>query len=671
MSSSKSTSDQKLKILLFGSIGSQIEPFCEKLLALQASKAGPFDAAFCVGSCHVLPLIHLLKKKKQEQSTTDKDNTSLPLPVFLQEPLESINTLIDQGHEPEKPTESGGGDSQPTVDDSQEQSQDPDFLLKVYPNLYILRNQSSPHRASVWSLPIGRSINGRKKRELVVAACPSHLRSDSDQVKELMQNLQHVSYRGCDLLLTTEWPQGIETVLKNNSATTMSNQSTLATKANGDDTNSNQNTGQPANISYDIADIALQARARYHVAVASTQTQTFVQSPPYAHLASLTNTVPIHHTGRFLALGSVVDNATLKQRGGGKLTKFVHALGLKPLFQMSMQELQEGGNAVLPCPFTDAVYQMDGSNSSKREPRRANSAGANRSSVGGLSEASARRILAEEQSKRSGSTVAAQRWATNNSRQKNSQEDGNDIDPTNQTLFVHGLHKDVTGLLQSSRGDAVLLRAFQTFQAVQIRKPPNAPTSSFAFVDFPSHAQALACWKDHRSNGITVSGVHLDVKWASNNKRKRGNELNNDNPDMNQKRTRLTEATAKDSSTVYYKLPSEMVSSGGNDRGRISEILRVWMERTLEDALAPADNSGEDGGERITAAEEPALRVQESVPEKHESDSSGAVANFGFLEFASHAAASMALATLTGTWFIIMKREDQQQRICVVPIHCS
>ncbi len=71
------------------------------------------------------------------------------------------------------------------------------------------------------------------------------------------------------------------------------------------------------------------------------------------------------------------------------------------------------------------------------------------------------------------------------------------------------------------------------------------------------------------------------------------------------------------------------------------------MEQVLEDAL---------GDPTITAATEPALVVTLRVPD--------ATKGYGFLDFASHAAASMALASLTGSTDggpLIMMMEDQDE----------
>ena len=63
----------------------------------------------------------------------------------------------------------------------------------------------------------------------------------------------------------------------------------------------------------------------------------------------------------------------------------------------------------------------------------------------------------------------------------------------------------------------------------------------------------------------------------------------------------------------------------------IRDSLRATLETTLENAL----------GEGVKASEEPALQVKLRLPESETS--------YGFCDFASHAAGSMALASLTGS----------------------
>jgi diadenosine tetraphosphate (Ap4A) HIT family hydrolase len=561
-------SDQKLKILLFGRIGDEIEAFVAKLGALHSSKAGPFDAAFAVGACNTQMLL----------------NKTLPVPLYVQEPLQDLEKIAGEVKQEEH-----GEDEESNC-------------FKVHDSLYVLRNPTAPFAPNVWSLTVAP-----KKPPLVVAVCPSLWRMPEKATEDtasspLLKMLNHVSYTGCDLLLSSEWPQGVEQTLGEANAV---------------------ETARP-NLSFDVAQIALRARARYHVAVGDS----FVQSNPYGHLTATTSTVACYHTGRFLALGPVLDNAAWKQVADKKKAKYVHALGLQPLHSLSQAEImaQRPSSGLLPCPYTDESYYTDGPPRGKSNPQ--SHSISSRNNPAGLSEAQARRILAEEHSKGGGHRFHK------NQKARDSDKEPEFIDPSNQSLFVHGLHRDVTGILQSRRGNDVLFQSFARFGATGIRKPPNAETSSFAFVDFPTHEKALACWTDLGGN-INVNGVDLTVRWATH-KRKAGNQ--EDGP-ANAKRRRLTEKEARDSSTIFFSMGRQFkTENDGNTLEKHGERLRVWMEETLEEALAGGD------GERVKAADEPALQVQMRLPTDHSEERS-----FGFLEFASHAAASMALATVTGS----------------------
>jgi diadenosine tetraphosphate (Ap4A) HIT family hydrolase len=549
----------KLKLLVFGSVGDNASAFVNKLKALNASQAGPFDAAFCVGACDGAIL--------QEE---------VPIPVYLQtvtletDTLEKLETAESQSS---------------AADDKHKQHH---HVLKLAANLFLLQDPNhlatTNPTAGIWSLVIADD-----KPALVVASCPPLIRVDSVTAKPLLDSVSHVSYRGCDLFLTHELPQGMERLDSLFDAT---------------------------NRSFDVADLALRARARYHIVPATTNTSNttnssvFVQSPPFAHLAATTNTISIDHVGRVIAIGPVLTPADAKSVG--KKGKFVHALGLVPLLHMSSLELDAQKPATIcPNPYTDESY----ASSTTTTMANGNKGGATFNV--GLSEASARRILAEK--KQSG--LPSERWA----QKRQAQEEPQEIDPTNTTLFVHGLHKDVTSQLQSSpTGDILVLQAFQRWNATKVRKPPGAVTSSFCFVEFDTHKAAFDCWQD-LGGDITIEGVKLSVKWASHGTKKQRN--------TNDKTIRLTEDEAKDSSTIYFKVPGFNTTHA--DMERLGEAIRKWNEETLEEALA-------DGGDKVTTArDEPALQVKSRVPETDKS--------YGFLDFASHAAASMALATLTGS----------------------
>jgi diadenosine tetraphosphate (Ap4A) HIT family hydrolase len=495
----------KIKILLFGPISDPESEklFVSKINALHSSKAGPFDVAFVVG-----------------RSTIDSlKESNFPFPVYLHglkgaqecENIESLGT-----------------------------------------NLHVLSTGV-------------KSISITNKGDLIVATLPWNIRVDSQP--ELMNHFKHACYTGCDLLLSHEWPQGIESCM---------------------------NAAANALMSFDVAHVALQARARYHVSVGDS----FQQSTAFDHLPSITQTVKTLHVGRFLSIAPIRNNST-------KDTKYVHAVGISPLHSMSTAELNEQRPAVVqPCPFTDTSYQK------MNEPLNGNgkSAGAN------LSEASIRRIMNEERTR---DQPQQHRWATKRSRNDDTPIE---VDPNCTTLFVHGLHYDVSGRLQlAESGDPLLQNVFSKFNLQSIRRP--ASSSSFCFLEFATHEHAEKCLEQFGGH-VRVEGVELTLKWGSSS----GKTSNADS-----KRQRLTESEAKDSSTVYFKLPPSVF-----DVKLACENLRKWMENTLEDALA-----GPDDTEKVTAETEPALRVQARLPQDG--------AFFGFMDFASHAAASMALATLTGS----------------------
>ncbi len=516
----------KIKILLVGPIGHNVDDFVAKISSLQKSKAGPFDACFCVGQVNPSITSH-----------------EFPLPVYLQ----NASGLTEK-----------------------------EGLVELAPNLYALAT------AQVVSLDIA-------KTHLVVASCPPRIHWDSAACKPLRDTVSHVSYVGCDLLLTDEWPQGVERILEGVSS----------------------DEG-----SFDAAQVALEARPRYHVAPAHG---TFLQSPPFKQLAATSSTFTPKHTGRFLCLNPVVSPAEFKQKG--KSGKFVHALGITPLQYMTAVELQmpEG---VLPNPYTDDSYQTTTAGGSGGAPH------------AGLSEAQARRLLSESTTSGGDSHT---RWASKK-RNRDSGTTEDDVDNSdNTTLFLHGLHKDVRGFLQT--GSAALLEAFGKYQVSKIRRPPG--TSSYAFLEFPTHELAETCLQQ-LGGETTVAGIHLTLKWAS--------APSGGSKESAPKKRRLMEADAMDSSTVYYRLPSKVLST---EIAAASEDLRVLCQSSLEKALADPS---------VTAKTEPALQVTLRMMDDK---------NFGFLEFASHAAASMALATMTGSTDggMIQDAESSPQNLLGVILH--
>lgn len=617
---------KKLKILLFGPIreAESESLFLEKLVAAHQSKAGPFDVVFCVGQSHwPWRLVGSESAEHPSLSRPEQQNgaaptSSLPVPVYLHDiHLETPSTSVGS-MELSSGDRSDNHHSTGAVEQPQQLARNL-FVLHTHT---AMRGINGPLRQGVWRLRIHPD-----KPELVVASCPRNVRVDApDTQQHLLTHFNHVSYTGCDFLFSHEWPQGIETYLPANA---------------NDERNWLRSDKSVAfsPLSFDVAHVALQARARYHV----SPSNFFVQSAPFEHLSALHSSFTPRHVGRFLTLSPVQKHphASVETGSGSSrnnnITKFVHAVGIVPLHSMSSIELEEQRASTVglrPSPFTDAAYEMESGGKSSSTSTTANSAiaaptsrtSATHSGIGqgGLSEASARRILNQENQK----DRMPQRWLQKRS---HAQSEGNhlfEVDPSCTSLFVYGLHQDVSGRLQQSQpGDKMLLEYFAPMGAQRIRRPVQHATTSFCFVEFETHDQAARCLE--RTVGqAEVQGVALQVKWRSSS------TPSSHKPQEASKKQRLTEVEAKDSSTLYFKLPNSIV-----DIKTAADALRKVMEQTLEDALAG------DDGDRVSAQDEPALQVVLRVPIA----TGETVAHFGFMDFASHAAASMALATLTGS----------------------
>jgi diadenosine tetraphosphate (Ap4A) HIT family hydrolase len=689
MSSSYSSSSTKVKVLIFGSIageggsgaGAKIDDdsnstvierlLQKKLLALHESKAGPFDAAFVVGSC---------SGERAREIGGD-----LPIPVYLHHVVPSTIAAPDDAKgnstaaaaaaaaaaakaattEQERKEAaagsinsngSGNDNDVTTYSPSTSPHEPPPIQPKqlAAPNLFCLLEGDDP--PGIWSLDFSNPRGGSSSFSdaLVVAACPPRIRVDDDKQKQqssalLLRSVDHPSYRGCDMLLSVEPPQGSESLLAG-----------LQKGGGGGGAGG-------GGVSYDVADVALRARARYHF----FPSLLYEQSGAFRHVPSSTSTSEPRHAGRLISLAPV-SNQKEKDK------KCVHALGLVPLLAMSDLDF-EGQKPLnlLPCPFTDAAYEVDNMDDGAIVQSAARRGPVGRVGVAGLSESSARRILAEERQKShhhefvDGSSRFAQQQRDGRRRRRGDEDDNNGteqtgtgagVDPNGSTLFVHGLHRDVSGRLQSAEmGDALLLHAFSRFGGSirRIRRPVggsssggggSVATSSFCFVEMASHRDAAQVLEE-TGGRASVAGVYLTIKWGTQHS-SGGNKRNGDGSGGEQKGfdsdrdakklrkyhpERLTESEAKNSTVLYFKLAQSASSSSSaqlSDSAR-GEALRAWAESVLEAALN--ENVTEDD-DRVTAQDEPALHVQARVVE-----------SFGFLDFASHAAASMAIATLTGS----------------------
>ena len=561
------------------------------------------------------------------------------------------------------------------------------------------------------TIPSVSSSSSSSSSSLVVAVCPPRYQvptstttstatttsDDNDNhstttTSRLWDAVHHVSYVGADLLLTHEYPQGMEHVLP---------PALLA-------------ANHHPNVSFDIAQVALHTKARYHVVPSTlvvdpshvtqnhgttTTTTTrpiFGQSHPFGHLQATTSTTTsCRHFGRLVTIPPVQappppSSSSSTKKTHAKTFKYLHALGIVPLMECQTSDLVPPKN-LQPCPFTDLSYPTDEKPTTNGTTSTSTKTKKTSTSTLGMSHAMARRILAQE--RRSGSG-APSRWTSTTTQKRHRLQDEQDWkeqqvmsqNESLRSLFVHGLHKDVSHQLQTAeRGDAMLMHALRQLGHVptRIRRPTTASTA-FLFVDFATHQAAKDCWEQTQGL-LMVNGVDLQIKWAKqptnphdthttghqHNKRPRRDE----GPSHHHHHHHLTEEQAKESSSVYYKVVLETNQKILNQSvvSQMTLALQGWMQHVLEDALNDANSKP---GDRITAETEPALQVQvrchwkeetntndndndDDDTDKPSSKQQGPTNNnknnnnhnktsvYGFLDFASHAAASMALASLT------------------------
>ena len=645
----------KIKVLITGPVSGSIADVTAKLTSLQNSKAGPFDMCFCVG-----PFFN-----HTQSTTASLEEINMPLPVYfvdvgvLPDGMELPSIKVVSKDEAEISID----DDSPAKDhlDLDENGDDeliPKGIIKVAPNLYHLHGISMDDTQTADILNIPCPGQNNSKEFLTVAFLPPNARMKSAQTTTFESKTKHASYVGCDVLLTSDWGQGMV------ASRCISKEDKVNLVFEGE-------VG-----SYDIAEVASQCRPRYHIAPALLQqsvsvstpsneigikmeeietgakiedpiastTSFFIQSLPYTNPPSALSSgvMKNYHTSRFLALCPVVDAAT--QKANGKAKKYIHALGIQPLWSMdrvTATAIPEN-TVVVPCPYTDDSYQKDGMGGNGNKHGHGHESGNNgvdKYANVGLSEAQTRRILSENAGGNEGN--GDYRWNIKNRKRPLDNQDPQlaaAVDPANCTLFLHGLHSDTT------RGNTLnqdsILNAFQGMGCVRVRFPSTQGHPSYCFLDYGTHQEAKACLEENGGEA-EVLGIQLTMRWSSGGNRRvpppppPGHVgMYHGQNDAKRSKTRLTEAEAADSSSLFVHLNLSTMSEELCSRG--IQHVGTLAQKMLEDAI-----NADGGEERVTADDEPALKVTARPLVGKQ--------NCGFLDFASHAAASMALATMTGS----------------------
>jgi hypothetical protein len=312
-------------------------------------------------------------------------------------------------------------------------------------------------------------------------------------------------------------------------------------------------------------------------------------------------------------------------------------VGIETLTHMQADALAAAPAGSVPSPYVDGETAADG----------------------GLTTSRARGIMQQEAGGRGKATLQAPveqfRWAgkgvSNNAQTKRRRDEdsyyGNGggggassssapsfgEDAGGDTLFVGGLSRDPAGRVTRDS----LLVCLVPHGAVEARVPPG---KGYAFVQFGNHDQALACLQ--RTGGaFSIDSVNLSLRWASTSTAKLQSASEQDYQQQQQqgqpppsKKSNLTEKDCADSSALFFSFPKSVSSENFS---HATELIRKFAESRLENEL---NGDGLGGGERVTAATEPAIAVIAKLAVGGK--------GFGFLGFASHAAAAMAIASMTG-----------------------
>jgi len=773
-------SNKRVKVLISGPINGQLTLLSNKLSTLNNSKAGPFDICVCcgpffyssnaasTGSSTAAVSNNKVAGDEEAADKVDNEQTSqieaaanndatklkngtikfdipvlfvdvgdsLPAGLDVEYPKVTDDAEIDLDDDDEDEVnekEKGEDDNEDKKED--EKDKVPDGLLRIAPNLYQLIGSSPNNIADIISVPLplkDPTIITSTKREhptaLTIGYLPKNTRlsTQTQTNNNFTTKSQHTSFLGCDILISTEWGQGMCDLKVG--ALSLDDRTLLNGSGGGGGSGGSGEGGaggQGIEIgSYDVAELVAMSRPRYHIAPGpivpvqqpqqkqddSNDTkppqiklhQRFMASLPYRYpptsstSGSSGTSSSNSHAGRFLAMGSIQPPTISKALG--KSFKYIHAVGIVPLAYMDSNDRENAKelDKVVDCPYTDASYGVDTTNiigGRGGGGNMMNYGGMNGGGiVGGLSEARARRLAQEDAASNMNNgggqgPGGAFRWQQRGRKRPLNGEDGpgssgmmneeeakrqaiEASNPDNTSLFLHGLHRDPSGMTLTN--DAIM-NSFKPFGCIGIRFPKpkmnhrqshyqnSEQRPSYAFLDFNTHEEALQCLADLNGE-VAVCNVMLTLKWSSSGKshqqpqmHHQGQQQGNNMGMMPQRRqrNRLTEQEAGDSTTLFLRLPTSINSS---DYPAELETMRSLGQGTMEDELnvgVPLDST-----DRITANDEPALRVTVRQPT--------AETNYGFLEFASHTAALTTIVALTGNDDGGRVSEDKLTASCLI-----
>jgi RNA recognition motif-containing protein len=309
--------------------------------------------------------------------------------------------------------------------------------------------------------------------------------ADEACITSATQNSSSTSYRGCDILLSSCWPRDVHQFLSST------------------DYNALKALGGIGSGSKAVANFAARALPRYHFATDGAHS-IFYQRPPYSN-----NSLHGQLATRFISLAAVSDSKD-------KDKKWLHALSLEPIVYLGAEVINEVPTGSTDCPYilvgktklgqagtaqghpeTDAPSKRFKGDPPSFPPPPSSSSrfghiGTDNVSAGSFFFGGA----------------GGSRGGYGNTSSYEQQQRQLPPNEHSKVLFIGGINSDIS--------DAEILKTFPN--SVSVRRPGEG--KGFAFVEFRSHAAAVAVMDASYSKDVVMRGKHLKFGWS---KEKDGN----------------------------------------------------------------------------------------------------------------------------------------------------
>jgi RNA recognition motif-containing protein len=403
-----------VKALFCGDVKGRWSQLLDRLNELQRSKHGPFDVLFITG-------------KLVDSAGDDVDNSAIELPLKAY----------------------GFVDASAQHDDNQLPS-----------NLELIKG-------------VCGMLN--VQNNLTVAYCTRCTKdlTQSEAMTKVQQITSGAGYRGCDILVTSEWPREMHHFLEQEEVQEL--------------TSSSIGIGSGAK---EAADFSVLVRPRYHFVAGQG---AFFQRSPYRHSSGSGE----EGFARLLAVDEV---SASKDKGH----KWMHALSISPIINMSSAELADCPAGTTDCPYVDVGTALG---TGSRNPF----SGGEQPSKRMRTDAPPLPPLPPGPPPRAGVGAGGAPGSFFFGSMGVPRAGGggaggapNLVPPsdTATTLFIGGLLRDM-----DEADVAVFLEGVKA-----VRRPPG---KAFAFAEFYEHADAKKVVDSAARMGFSVNGRTLTVGWAN------------------------------------------------------------------------------------------------------------------------------------------------------------